>query len=503
MFTDEEKNNNQENEQPENNLNDNDQTQEDNEKENLDNVENNDSSEDKKADDDGSDEYNNLENRYDGWQSTEAYYEQQRRERGEYEEKEEKKKDSAVAKKTIGWLVALCIMVSLIAGIGAGVLLRSVGDNKSTITTTVNDKNTTETKTTETNEGVVTETTKNPETTGATLVDIVTTVETGNALTPAQVFKKTSSSVVVINITTTTGSGAGSGVVISKDGYIITNYHVANESCTSINVTFYAKTKYTATYVLGDEVSDVALIKIEKNDCVPVEIADSSKVEMGDAAIVIGNALGNGISITSGIVSSINGTFVLNDIATPVIQVDAAINQGNSGGGLFNDNGQLIGIVNAKTGGTLVDGVGYAIPSNVVVNAMKDLQTYGYVTGRAKIGVVSTRSNTNSTEYYLYSYYGLFQVTSITEGGSADGSGIQPGDILYTLDDQKITTSNLKAVLAKYSVGDTVKLEVLRPTADISNYITKFGLSTTYDFTSYLNDCEIVEIEITFVEFNS
>jgi serine protease Do len=193
----------------------------------------------------------------------------------------------------------------------------------------------------------------------------------------------------------------------------------------------------------------------------------------------------------------------LNDIATPVIQVDAAINQGNSGGGLFNDNGQLIGIVNAKTGGTLVDGVGYAIPSNVVVNAMKDLQTYGYVTGRAKIGVVSTRSNTNSTEYYLYSYYGLFQVTSITEGGSADGSGIQPGDILYTLDDQKLTTQNLKAVLAKYSVGDTVKLEVLRPTADISNYITKFGLSTTYDFTSYLNDCEIVEIEITFVEFNS
>ncbi len=504
MFYDDDRFDDQDNRQSEdeNKEQNEDINEEDKKTENEDTVDN--TEDNSRNNDEDVDEYNRLENRYDGWQSTEEYYEQQRRERGEYTEKEEKKKDPSVTKKTIGWLVALCIMVSLIAGIGASAILSTVNNNSKSTSTTSRIETTAAQGVIETSGTESTSTSKEEQTvtTGATLVDITTTPDEGDSLTPSKIFKKVSSSVVCIRITTSTGSGAGSGVVISKDGYIITNYHVANETCTSINVIFYDNTEYSATYVFGDEVADVAMIKIEKEDCVPVEIADSNKVEMGDGVVVIGNALGNGITITSGIVSNVNGTFVLDDIATKVIQVDAAINQGNSGGGLFNEQGQLIGIVNAKTGGTLVDGVGYAIPSNKVISAIKDLQTYGYVTGRAKFGLVSSRADTTSTEYYLYAYYGLFQVSTITEGGSCDGTDVRKGDILYKINGQNITYTSLKAILAKYSFGDTVTLTVLRPTADISNYETKFGSRVTYDFASYLEDCEQVDIEITFVEFN-
>ncbi|MCR5456859.1 MAG: trypsin-like peptidase domain-containing protein [Clostridiales bacterium] len=496
FYDDDDKLNKQENEQPDQDLKDKD----DNSENNTDKQEEETNSyEDKQSSEDDVDEYNNLENRYDGWQSTEQYYEEQRRERGEYDENENKKKDSSVSKKTIGWLVALCIMVSLIAGIGASAILNSLGNkNDTTIVPPVIE---TTSNATETNNETVEKTTSEV-TTGATLVDITTTTTVGDALTPAQIFKKVSSSVVCITTKTSSGASGGSGVVATKDGYIITNYHVANEACTSISVMFYDGSTYSATFVLGDEVADVALVKIEKEDCTPVEIADSTNVEMGDSVVVIGNALGNGLSITSGIVSNINGTFTLNDIATPVIQVDAAINQGNSGGGLFNSNGQLIGIVNAKTGGTLVDGVGYAIPTSNVLKAIQDLQTYGYVTGRAKLGLVSSRGNSSSTEYYLYTYYGLYQVSEITEGGSCYGTDMKVGDILYKIDGQQVSASNLKAILAKYSVGDTVTITVLRPTADISNYKTEFGFRVSYDYTSYLNDCQQIDISVTFVEFN-
>ena len=500
MFYDDDKFEDQEDKQTDQDLKNNDENPENN-TDNQDNIpDSQDSNEEKHTSDDDVDEYNNLENRYDGWQSTEQYYEEQRRERGEYDEKEKKSKDSSVSKRTIGWLVALCIMVSLIAGIGASAILSSLGNKNGTTTAAAVVETTS--SATETKDVVTTEKSSLEVTTGETIVDITTSTTIGETLNAAQIFKKVSNSVVCITITTSSSSGAGSGVVATKDGYIITNYHVANESCTSINVTFYDNTTYPATYVLGDEVSDIALIKIEKSDCTPVEIADSSKVEMGDSVVVIGNALGNGITITSGIVSNTKGTFTLDDIATPVIQVDAAINQGNSGGGLFNDKGQLIGIVNAKTGGTLVDGVGYAIPTSNALKAIQDLQTYGYVTGRAKLGLLSSRGDTSSTEYYLYNYYGLYQVSSITEGGSCEGTDMKVGDILYKINGQQVTYSNLKALLAKYSVGDTVTVTVLRPTADISNYKTEFGFRVTYDFASYLNDCEQIDISVTFVEFN-
>ena len=500
MFYDDDKFEDQEDKQTDQDLKNNDENPENN-TDNQDNTsDSQDSNEEKHTSDDDVDEYNNLENRYDGWQSTEQYYEEQRRERGEYDEKEKKSKDSSVSKRTIGWLVALCIMVSLIAGIGASAILSSLGNKNGTTTAAAVVETTS--SATETKDVVTTEKSSLEVTTGETIVDITTSTTIGETLNAAQIFKKVSNSVVCITITTSSSSGAGSGVVATKDGYIITNYHVANESCTSINVTFYDNTTYPATYVLGDEVSDIALIKIEKSDCTPVEIADSSKVEMGDSVVVIGNALGNGITITSGIVSNTKGTFTLDDIATPVIQVDAAINQGNSGGGLFDSHGQLIGIVNAKTGGTLVDGVGYAIPTSNVLKAVQDLQTYGYVTGRAKLGLLSSRGDTSSTEYYLYNYYGLYQVSSITEGGSCEGTDMKVGDILYKINGQQVTVSNLKAVLAKYSVGDTVTVTVLRPTADISNYKTEFGFRVSYDYTSYLNDCEQIDISVTFVEFN-
>ena len=500
FYDDDEKFNDQDNKQSDQDLDNKDEKVDENTDKQNEDSDFEDKQNDNHYSDDEVDEYNNLDNRYDGWQSTEQFYEEQRRERGEYTEKEKKEKGSSVSKRTIGWLVALCILVSLVAGIGASAILSSLGNKNGT--TTVKTAVETTASTTETKDVTTTEKTSLEVTTGETIVDITTSTTSGETLTASQIFKKVSSSVVCIRVTTSSGSGAGSGVVVTEDGYIITNYHVANEACTSIIVKFYDDTEYSATYVLGDEVSDIALIKIEKADCTPAEIADSSLVEMGDSVVVIGNALGNGITITSGIVSNTKGTFTLDDIATPVIQVDAAINQGNSGGGLFNDKGQLIGIVNAKTGGTLVDGVGYAIPTSNALKAIRDLQTYGYVTGRAKLGVVSSRGDTSTTEYYLYTYYGLYQISSITEGGSCENTDIKVGDILYKINGQQVSYSNLKALLAKYSVGDTVTVTVLRPTADISNYKTEFGFRVTYDFASYLNDCEQIDISVTFVEFN-
>lgn len=306
-------------------------------------------------------------------------------------------------------------------------------------------------------------------------------------------------SVVIINVTETTISygqeyttgGAGSGVIYTKDGYIITNYHVVGATTKTISVTLHDGSVYDAKYIYGDEYVDLAVIKIEKNDCDYATIGDFEQMQLGDEVLAIGNPLGYGLSVTNGIISALERQVTIENTTMTLLQTSAAINSGNSGGGLFNMKGELIGIVNAKVGGTSVEGMGFAIPSTTVVKSLNDLKEHGYITGRARLGLTVNQKQYSTWPYMQTFYY--IQVAEIDADGSAAKSGIRVGDILQKFNGEEITSfSVLSQQLTKYKVGDTVTLTVRRPTIQ----------QTDNNLADYLNSCEIVEVTITFVEFN-
>lgn len=301
-------------------------------------------------------------------------------------------------------------------------------------------------------------------------------------------------SVVVIQVTTANGAGAGSGVIYDPNGYIVTNYHVANDTCKTISVQLYDGSTYEGQYIYGDELADLAVIKINKTNCDYATFGDSSALTYGDAVVAIGNPLGYGLSVTTGVISRPSESVTIGNATMTLLRTDAAVNSGNSGGGLFDLNGKLIGIVNAKIAANTVDNVGYAIPSATVVKSINDLKNYGYITGRARLGVT-----VNERPYYEMPSWGeikerkLIQIAEINSNGSAAGSGLQAGDILDKCNGVDVTSfATLSQQLTKYSIGDTITLTVLRPTIEL----------TQSNLTEYLNTAEKVEIQITFKEFN-
>ena len=289
---------------------------------------------------------------------------------------------------------------------------------------------------------------------------------------------------------TPSGSGAGSGVIYDPNGYIVTNYHVADETCTSITVVLYDGSQYQAQYIYGDELSDLAVIKIKKTNCDYAVFGNSDQMTYGDMVLAIGNPQGLGLSVTDGIISRPGESVTIGNSTMTLLRTSAAVNSGNSGGGLFNLNGELIGIVNAKIAANTVDNIGYAIPSQTVVKCINDLKDYGYITGRARLGV------TVHTKQYQVSWLQtltLIQVDEIAENGSAANSGLQVGDILCRYEGVDITSFEvLSQQLTKYSVGDTIKLTILRPTIELVGN----------NLQQYINTAEEIEITITFVEFN-
>lgn len=305
-----------------------------------------------------------------------------------------------------------------------------------------------------------------------------------------EVANKCLKTVVEIYVQTPSGSGAGSGVIYDPNGYIVTNYHVADETCTAITVVLYDGSQYQAQYIYGDELSDIAVIKIEKTDCEYAVFGDSDQMTYGDMVLAIGNPQGLGLSVTDGIISRPGESVTIGNSTMTLLRTSAAVNSGNSGGGLFNLEGELIGIVNAKISASSVDNIGYAIPSTTVVKCINDLKDHGYITGRARLGV------TVNTKQYQVSWMQtltIIQVTDISENGSAATSGLQVGDILCRYEDKDITSFEiLSQQLTKYSVGDTIKLTVLRPTIEF----------TGSNLTQYINTAQEIEITITFIEFN-
>lgn len=259
----------------------------------------------------------------------------------------------------------------------------------------------------------------------------------------------------------TEGEARGSGVIISKDGYIVTNYHVI-ENTTNLRIINSSGEEYEATIIGADQRSDIAIVKINATGLKFASIADSDKLKLGQEVIAIGNPLGEGLSCCNGIISALARDIVVDDNPMTVIQTNAAINAGNSGGGLFNMNGDLVGVVNAKSSASYydeasVEGMGYAIPSNTVAKIMDDLMKYGYVKQRATLGV---------TVYNIaYRYNGKtgLLIESVIDGSAADDAGIKNGDLLIEIDGQEIDSyTSMTKILLKHEVGDTVQVKYIR-----------------------------------------
>ena len=322
----------------------------------------------------------------------------------------------------------------------------------------------------------------------------VTTSNTSNTansgLSIKEIAAKASPSVVEINIEgQTTGYGffggtyttqaAGSGVIISKDGYIITNNHVV-EGATSITVKTSDGTEYAATLVGTDSKSDIGVIKVEADNLTPATIGESSTISVGDTAVVIGNPLGTlGGTVTNGIISATDREISINNETMNLIQTNAAINSGNSGGGMFDANGNLIGIVNAKdsgttSSGTTIEGLGFAIPINEAMNVAKQLIESGQVTDRPTIGVTL---QTITKDYGNYKA-GLY-IADVSKGSGAEAAGLQPGDQIVGADGTEVASyTELSKILRNKHVGDILTLTIVRDGEQMDVDVTLTGALT-------------------------
>lgn len=286
------------------------------------------------------------------------------------------------------------------------------------------------------------------------------------AQTPRMVYENNAKSVVAVSSTVQTnyygqtrqGTSTGSGFIISDDGYVVTNHHVV-EGATDVTVTLSTGDEYTAKVIGSDSLNDVALLKVEATGLPAVKLGSSDKLAIGDMVCAIGNPLGSlTATLTVGYVSGKDRQVTTDNSTINMIQTDAAINSGNSGGPLFNMYGEVVGITSAKYSGTTssgasIEGISFAIPIDDVMSIIDDLQEYGYVTG-AYLGVTVT--DTDAAAAKLYGMPTGAYVNSVEDGGAADRAGVQPKDIIIGLGDTDISNrTELTRVLRRFKAGDT------------------------------------------------
>lgn len=269
-------------------------------------------------------------------------------------------------------------------------------------------------------------------------------------------------------------SGAGSGVIISEDGYIVTNNHVIS-GANAIKVTLRdGQTTYDAELIGTDAANDIALLKVDATGLSAATFGDSSTLAVGDYVVAIGNPLGQlGGTVTDGIISALAREVTIDEQSMTLLQTNAEINPGNSGGGLFDANGNLIGIVNAKSSATEIEGIGFAIPINNVFDIIDDLKSYGYVTGEVDLGMEFVDINSTETAFY----YGVNKtgcyVLSVAADSNADKAGFRAGDLVQKVGDVEVkTTAEIKAAIKDKEVGDKVKFTVIRNNKTIDIELT-------------------------------
>lgn len=299
------------------------------------------------------------------------------------------------------------------------------------------------------------------------------TVQLGPELSTVEISKKVGPSVVGItsqveNVfsifgTATTSEGSGSGIIISSDGYIVTNNHVI-DGASKVTVTLNTGSEYEAKIIGKDEKTDLAVVKIVPKEALTVaELGDSSNIQVGEKAVAIGNPLGLEFfgSTTQGIISAVNRTITVENKTMNVIQTDAAINAGNSGGALVNSYGQVIGINAVKISSSTVEGMGFAIPISEATPIISDLIQHGYVKGRPVIGI-SSRDVTD----YMSARQGWprgVQVMQVQQGSGAEIAGLEQGDIIFKADGKEVlSTDELNKIKDTHKPGDNLKVEVYK-----------------------------------------
>jgi len=266
-------------------------------------------------------------------------------------------------------------------------------------------------------------------------------------------------------------AGSGSGIILTSDGYIVTCKHVI-DGAETIKVILNDDTEHVATLVGSDSRSDLAVLKIEATGLSPATLGDSDMLTVGEDVIAIGNPLGElRGTATSGMISALSREVTVENTAMTLIQTDAAISPGNSGGGLFNASGSLIGIVNAKANSSDSEGLGFAIPVSSVKTIISNLIDHGYVLGRAYLGVytqdVTLASDTNNNQNGFFgNFFGgttCVQIAQIVSGSAAETAGLQAGDLILTVDDTTIdSNTTLAGVISGFNAGDTAQLTIQR-----------------------------------------
>lgn len=272
-------------------------------------------------------------------------------------------------------------------------------------------------------------------------------------------------------------AGGASGIIMSKDGYIITNWHcVINENTGKafdrVDVTTYDGTVYENAKIIGsDESTDLAVIKIDAKDLTVAQFGDSSTLAVGDRVVALGNAAGLSWTATFGYVSGLaRDVYDDTGYALKCLQVDAAINPGNSGGPLLNNQGLVVGINSAKIAATGYEGLGFSIPMNEAKTVLDALLKHGYVKGRVALGVMGQTVSSGM--------YNGFLITSIEGGSCFEGTNVAAGDLIVAVDDVDVTNyGELRAELAKHKVGDRVTITLLR--SNRNGRVTSFDVTVT------------------------
>lgn len=264
-------------------------------------------------------------------------------------------------------------------------------------------------------------------------------------------------------------TGAGSGVIITKDGYIATNHHVV-DGANKITVRTKDGKEYDAELIGKDEKTDLAVIKIKGDAFTPAVFGHSSELSVGDEAIAIGNPLGElGGTVTRGIISALDREITIDGKTMTLLQTDTAINRGNSGGGLFNAAGELIGIVNAKSSGSSVEGLGFAIPIDTAKGVIESLISDGYVTGRPQLGVSMVDITDERSAFQSgVDELGVY-VAKVNDNSAAAAAGMKVKDRIVSVDGTKIdTAAKLSQFIDSKKVGDTIKIVVMRDRQEIT-----------------------------------
>lgn len=366
-----------------------------------------------------------------------------------------------------GRVVAIALVCAILGGLGGGAITGAVAYNRYSGETQALQQQIDDLKSQSTGKGNTT---------------IVTSVSAEGLKSGAQIYAENVDTVV--SITTqgvNNGQGfqsMGTGFIISDDGYILTNHHViANGQ--KVTVTTNNGDEYDATVVGSDEYYDVALLKVDAANLPTVTIGDSDSTTVGEEVVAIGNALGElTSSFTGGYLSGKDRMVSTDGTSVPMMQTDAAINSGNSGGPLFNMKGEVIGITSAKysgstSSGASIEGIGFAIPINDVMKLVDDLKTHGHVTGRAQLGVMVQDMQLDSSVAKAYGLPKGVQVVSVNAGSAAEAAGVQANDIITALGSDKIeSTSDLRVALQKRSAGDSDTITVYRNGQQITLNIT-------------------------------